>query len=284
MAVLEVLEREDGFTDIEADLARYICANADEVCRMTISDLAKASFTSNATIVRLCRKVGVKGYRDLRVELAADLEKRRSQRANVDADHPFVAGQSVDDVISSVLTLKREALDTCYASIHSGEVERVARAIRDASQVYLYGNGDSEITAMAFANLLIKVGVRAVVANQFGESSSMARTARRGDVVIAVSYSGQILDAMANVIPIYQERKCKLVLLSAAKAPMGFNYSFRIPAKESGMGKVATFYSQTCFRFILECIYSEVFELDYEANQTRKDAGEKFNPNIELRA
>ena len=77
MAVLEVLEREDGFTDIEADLARYICANADEVCRMTISDLAKASFTSNATIVRLCRKVGVKGYRDLRVELAADLEKRR---------------------------------------------------------------------------------------------------------------------------------------------------------------------------------------------------------------
>ena len=203
MAVLEQLEREDGFTDIEADLARYICANADEVCRITISDLAKASFTSNATIVRLCRKVGVKGFRDLRVELASDLEKRRSQRANVDADHPFVADQGVEDVVSSVLSLKRESLDACYASLHVDEVERVARSIVGASQVYLYGIGDSEITVMAFANLLVKVGIRAVVANQYGESNSMARTARRGDVVIAVSYSGQIVDDMASVIPIY---------------------------------------------------------------------------------
>ena len=251
---------------------------------MTISDLAKGSFTSNATIVRLCRKVGVKGFRDLRVELASDLEKRRSQRADVDANYPFAADQGVEDVMSNVLALKREALDTCYAAIHSGEVERVARAIRSASQVYLYGNGDSAMTAMAFGNLLVKVGVRTVLANQFGESNSVARTARPGDVVIAVSYSGQILEDMHNVIPIYKERKCKLVLLSAAKAPVGFNYSFRIPAKESGVGKVATFYSQSCFRFILECIYSEVFELDYESNQVRKDEAEKFNSNTDIRA
>lgn len=139
------------------------------------------------------------------------------------------------------------------------------------------------MTAFAFANLLVKVGVRAVVANQFGESNSMARTARPGDVVIAISYSGQVLEDMHDVIPIYKERKCKLVLLSAAKAPVGFNYSFRIPAKESGVGKVAAFYSQTCFRFILECIYSEVFELDYEANQARKNAAESFNPNTDVR-
>lgn len=279
MAVLEALEREDGFTDIEAGLARYICANADEVCRMGISELAGASFTSNATIVRLCRKVGLKGFRDLRVELAADLEKRRTGKKDIDVNRPFEAGEDVEDVIANVAGLMHEAIDTCYAAIDPGEIERVARAIRGASHVYLYGNGDSEITCSAFANLLIKVGVRATIANQYGESNSMAYSAHRGDVVIAVSYSGEVLESLQRVWPIFKERKCRLVFLSSAKAPVSFDYSFRIPAKEGGVGKVATFYSQTCFRYILNCIYSEVFGLDYERSQAHKDAIESGGPN-----
>ncbi len=280
MAVFEALEREDGFTDIEAGLARYICSNAGEVCRMGIAELARASYTSNATIVRLCRKVGVKGFRDLRVELASDLEKRRNGKSNVNVNVPFEARQDVEEVATSVLALMHEALDVCYASLDPGEVERVARAIRGASQVYLYAHGDSEITAFAFANLLVKVGIRAVVANQFGESSSMAHSARSGDVVMVVSYSGQVYDDIARCLPIFKERKCKLVFVSSARAPLGFDYSFRIPAKEAGVGKVATFYSQTCFRYILNCIYSEIYMLDYDANKAHKDASERGNLNV----
>ena len=77
---------------------------------------------------------------------------------------------------------------------------------------------------------------------------------------------------------------CRDPFIVADEASKTYYLYRSIPAKESGVGKVATFYSQTCFRFILECIYSEVFELDYEANQARKDAGERLNPSSELRA
>ena len=277
MAVLDKLEREEGLTDIEAELARFICANADEVCHMGIADLSKASFTSSATVVRLCQKVGVRGFRDLRVELASDLALKRANQSEVDVNKPFADGQPVADVVSSVVTLTKEAVDICHASLDVYDIERVARAIRAAGHVYLFGHGDSEINAIAFANLLLKLGVPCIIANQFGEAPSVSHCVRKNDVVIIVSYKGGILKEMEMVLPVFKERGCKTVLISSIAPPLGIDYCLRFPAKEAGKGNVATYYSQTCIRLILNCIYGEIFELDYEASRRSKEQAERFN-------
>lgn len=58
MALIDKLERQQDLTEAERELALYILSHADEVTGMGISELAERSFTSNATIVRLCRKLG----------------------------------------------------------------------------------------------------------------------------------------------------------------------------------------------------------------------------------
>lgn len=275
MAILEALERHEGFTNLEADLADYIVKHADDVVNMNISDLAKASYTSNATIIRLCRKVGLDGYRSFRVGLASEVEKRRGLAAsNVDADRPFGEGEGVKSVVASIAELSKEAIDTCYTAVDAYDIERVARAILAAGHVYLYATGDSELSCMAFANLLLKLGVHSTLGNQYGESLSIAHAVRKNDVVIVVSYGGSHLKRLEKVLPVIKERKAKLVLVSTAPKPLGFDLSIRIPAKETAgkTGKIATYYSQGCIRFILNCIYAEVFELTYEQSSSRKES------------
>ncbi|MDO4796506.1 MAG: hypothetical protein Q4A01_00625 [Coriobacteriales bacterium] len=79
MAVLERLRRQQGFTETEKVLADYVLAHADMMACMSISQLAEATYSSNASIVRLCRKVGIDGYRTFRMEVVSELERQRSR-------------------------------------------------------------------------------------------------------------------------------------------------------------------------------------------------------------
>ncbi|MBU5895378.1 MurR/RpiR family transcriptional regulator, partial [Vibrio cholerae O1] len=45
-------------------VADYVLENAHEVQYQTITDLANNTKTSEATVVRLCRELGYKGYSD----------------------------------------------------------------------------------------------------------------------------------------------------------------------------------------------------------------------------
>lgn len=280
MAILEALERREGFTPLECELADYIVGHADDVVSMNISDLAAASYTSNATIVRLCRKVGVDGYRSFRIALASEMERRRGDATGVDADQPFSRGENVKAVVGSIATLMKEAVDVSYAGVNPYDIQRVAQAILAAGHVYLYAYGDSEISCLAFANMLIKLGIRSTIANLYGERSATAHSVRKNDVVMIVSYRGGAVARLDDLLPVMREHKAKTVLISTMAKPIGIDYSIRIPAKETvdKTGKIATYYSQACIRFVLNCIYGEVYELSFDLSSSHKFAADSTEP------
>ena len=129
MAVLDALRRMQGFTNTEQDLARFILDNLDDVLQMNISDLSGATFTSTATVVRLCRKLGVSGYRDFRIALAGDVEQARSATFEVNPDFPFLEGSNTHDIIQSVSQLTKQAAEACEEA-----AEETAKAVEDVCE------------------------------------------------------------------------------------------------------------------------------------------------------
>lgn len=280
MAIYDRLERMDGLTQAEREIADYVLAHPDEVSRMNIGDLVRATYSSNATVVRFCRKLGVGGFREFRVELASETERRRNITQGVDVDYPFVPEQTARDVVQGVATLMRQAVETCNASINPSQIEMVARAIHRARCVYLYATGDSLVTAMAFSNMLLKLGILSLTCDTHGERTASAMSARPGDVAIIVSYSGDVLGsyAMEDCLRILRERKVETVLVSSNESDsLWINRTILIPATESQAGKIATYYSQSCIRFVLNCIYGEVYALDYQASKAHKDRIDAIN-------
>ena len=60
--IIEKLMRQADFTDVEKSIADYLLQNGYEVKNMSISDLAKRTYSSPATITRFCRKLDLDGY------------------------------------------------------------------------------------------------------------------------------------------------------------------------------------------------------------------------------
>lgn len=268
MALLDALERQEGFTEVERLLADYIFEHAEDVAHMNIAELAAAAYTSKASIVRLCRKLGLDGYRTFRIELSSDLERHRLVRGDVDIDHPFLAGDDRRSVFAGVASVMKDAIDATYELLPPEEIGRVARALRRARHVLLYGVGDSRINCQAFANLMLKLGIPCIVADKDDDRLYADLVAGAGDVALFVSYSGDLLGR-----PFIREALASLdrcgattVLISSGSAPAGIDLALRLPAGEARRAKIGTYYSQASIRFALNCLYAAVYALDYKGS------------------
>ncbi|SPF55211.1 hypothetical protein SBF1_8010002 [Candidatus Desulfosporosinus infrequens] len=65
-----------GFNELtktEQKTATYILENPTEVIHMTITELAEAAQNAEATVFRLCKKLGFSGYQEMKIALAGDL-------------------------------------------------------------------------------------------------------------------------------------------------------------------------------------------------------------------
>ena len=55
-----------NLTSQEKAVVEYILDNPKDLLDMNVSELAKASYTSSSTVIRLCKKLEVKGFADLK--------------------------------------------------------------------------------------------------------------------------------------------------------------------------------------------------------------------------
>ena len=57
MSWMKLFEEKDLFTDVEWEVVQYIKENIYKITLMNIGELAKVTYTSNATILRTCPKL-----------------------------------------------------------------------------------------------------------------------------------------------------------------------------------------------------------------------------------
>lgn len=67
-------EKLSELTQTEQQVIEYINEHEEKILRMSITDIAEASFTSSPTVSRTIRKCGFNGISELRYKISADLE------------------------------------------------------------------------------------------------------------------------------------------------------------------------------------------------------------------
>lgn len=118
------LER-DGLTESERSLADVILAGPERCLGEGAKQLARRASVSQATVYRLCEKLGCSGLADLRVRLARALEAYRHEDAGVDVNFPVRAGQDGRAVVDG---LARDLAQTLAATANVLDAVALDRA------------------------------------------------------------------------------------------------------------------------------------------------------------
>lgn len=107
--IIEKLMRQADFTDVEKSIADYLLQNGYEVKNMSISDLAKRTYSSPATITRFCRKLDLDGYKKFQILFNSEYDAFATESA-VDANYPFSGNDSFEQIARKLAKLNSDTI------------------------------------------------------------------------------------------------------------------------------------------------------------------------------
>ena len=257
MNIIEIIENREGFSNTDNVIADYILENRNRIMHESITELAKETFTSPGAVTRFCKRLGMKGYRDFKVQFVSDLEKYTQESKKINVDNPFNKTDTDMEIMHNIAQLTKNTVDQCYASVSGRNLEIIAGLIRRAERIYFYANGDSQISVIGFINRLLKAGKIGFIADEYNETNKYVELMNDKDLVIAVSYSGNALPNK-HIMGRIKNKGVKTVVITSKPDCWMFDYHIIIPKRETYeyKTKVTTFYSQIAIQYIFNCLYT----------------------------
>ncbi|WP_433387184.1 MurR/RpiR family transcriptional regulator [Micromonospora sp. KLBMP9576] len=180
----------------EQRVARLVVADPAAAARRTITDLATAAETSEATVIRFCRSVGMDGYPQLRIRLAAEAARRIEppDARVVGGDIP--PGADLAQIIATIAFNDARAVEETAEQLDPAICEQVVDAIAGASRIDVYGAGASGFVASDFQQKLHRIGRISFYFPDVHTALTSAALLARGDVAVGISHTGTTSDVI----------------------------------------------------------------------------------------
>lgn len=211
MNIIEKLKNKEGFTSAESSLADYVVENVNEVYRMSLQDLAKASYVSKPSVIRLYRKIGCKSYRDF--SIALQLERIKDEvSAELDNEEVFLPSMPLREFAEMIGQLSKQIIDNCMMAIDNDELDDIVHALFDAKKIYVYADGDIKMEVKSFSNRMSMMDREPIMINDAKDPQKMISSIGENDVVVVVSSLADNSDYDKMIEFIYETSALKILI------------------------------------------------------------------------
>src|SRR3954453_1471705 len=171
----------------EDRVADIVLADARRAAGLTIIGLATAARTSETTVLRFCRRLGLPGYPQLRLALA---EESAHPRTVITSGTDISAKDTIDDIIAKVAFTDASAVEETAQQLDRDALAAAAAAIARAGRVDIYGIGASAVVGTDLQQKLHRIGIVAFAWNDPHIALTSATLLGPGDVAVGISHSG----------------------------------------------------------------------------------------------
>lgn len=196
----------DQLFDAEKKIAKFILNNPKKIVDMTVSELAEISDVSIASVSRFCRKVGLKGFAQLKISLAQELvDTHKSGEISNDISVDNIP-QSLQNILANKITELKQTVNL----INTDEFREILEGIRDASRVQVIAVGNTIPVAIDAAFKFNELGIPTTAGTIWETQLSYSFTLGKGDVLIAISNSGES-DKVLEAVKIANNNKAMTI-------------------------------------------------------------------------
>jgi len=196
-------------------VAEKILEDPSGVIHLTVGELAQRAGTAESTVVRCSRKLGYRGYQDLKIHLARETADGHSNVAMT-----LSSDASSFDALRTVLAIEAEVLADISSSIDRDSFERAVDYLHDAGRILLIGFGSSSIVCQEAEHRLLSIGLD-VSAPEAQNHMLLASTRMRpGDVMLCVSHTGATTEILRLAEHARQHDARVVAISSFARTPL----------------------------------------------------------------
>lgn len=250
----------------EDRVAERVLRDPRGTASLTISELAVAAETSETTVLRFCKRLGLPGYPQLRLALAEAGTQPRTQAAPTS---DISADDSIDDVIAKVAYADASAVEETAETIDRTALSTAARAIAAAGRVDVYGIGASALVGKDLQQKLHRIGSMVFCWNDPHVALTSATLLGPGDVAIGISHSGTTTETVESLALARSKGATTVAITNfpLSRLAKDADLVLATAARESSLRSGATA-SRIAALTVVDCLYIAVAQLDLERART----------------
>ncbi|EGL16255.1 MULTISPECIES: MurR/RpiR family transcriptional regulator [Paenibacillus] len=177
----------DDITPSERKVAEFVLSHPHRMLEMSVAQLAAESGGSQAAIIRLCKSMGVKGYPELKLKVAGDLNQSE-ERYEYREIRP---NDSIDRIIHTVSANNIQSIRDTVTILDADTVRRAVEALSRANRTYFYGLGASNLIAQDAQHKFLRINKTSYSFTDPHLELTSAVMLNEDDVAVGISYSGE---------------------------------------------------------------------------------------------
>ena len=178
----------DEMGPAEKKIASFILSHSGEFLTLSISEFAEKCGCGDATVVRFSRRLGLSGYQELKIRIAADLTTSSTISKRIEAN------DTCFDIFKKRMLDISDSLRNTETVLSPESLERAARVIMEAERIVIFGLGNSAAIAQDAAHKFLRLGLSAQSCSDNHMQSIIAAHMKKGSVAIGISHSGASKD------------------------------------------------------------------------------------------
>lgn len=252
-----------SMTRTERAVAEYVEAHLNNIPAMPINELAKRSGTSEASVLRFCKTLGYRGYRDFTISLSAALGTAEETKAKRYTD--IRPGDSLTTIIENVSLNNRRSIEDTLSVLNRTQVEEAVKLLSSAPRIDWYGLGASGLVCLDAQQKFMRIRKRCQAFMDGHGIQTAAALLEPEDVAVLVSNSGEtkeILGAL-ELVQLYGAKSIAITRYSKSTLAMGADIVLHISTPEVTFRSGATG-SRIAMLNIVDILFSGVASAHYE--------------------
>jgi len=256
----------------ERILADYILKHPEDVLKMSSKDLGKVCFVSTATVYRLCDKLGLSGFSDLKIKITSSLDDYRKSNEDFNFDFPVNQFQTHYEIIQKIKEDYEQTLNLTANLFSLDQLRLIASAMKKAQIIDVYTSAGNINFALNFQFQMQEIGIQVNVPIDEYQQRLIAASSNENHLAIIITFGGRGI--LSDILPrILHKVKTPIVLISSYDytfKDLDPDYQLYISPYENHYKKISSFSTRLSILYILDVLYTCYFKLDYQENIEKK--------------
>lgn len=262
-ALLRIREARGSISPTEREIADYLLQHPEDVIDLSIHELAKRTFSSPSTIIRMCHRVGFDGFKEFRKAVTYEMAVRRQNEEN--AQKEITRSDSLDDIVEKITYKNIMSLEDTKNLLDTETLGKCVELIRSCRMVLLFGMGASLCAAKDAYLKFLRLNKPCMINEDWHSQLLQARNTCAQDLGIVISYSGNTVEVIECMKAMQENRTPIIAITRCVNSPVSelADYKLYTTANESifRSGAMSSRISQLN---IIDILYTAFANSEYE--------------------
>lgn len=264
MSILIKLRENKDFTANEEDIAKYIIKNFRNIRELDTNIIAAKTYTSNASVTRMCKKIGFNGFQDFKMKMIEEVVSLENQEINFE-NSDIDKKDSTTIIIEKLNKLSISSLQETKLLQEVSMIDSVVDLITEKEVIDFYGIGASHIVCLDAQYKFMRAGKIVNTFEGLDLQHVQAVNSNTEHLAILISYSG-LTKEILDIAEILQEKDIETVSVTGYgnnKLVKKCKYNLFVTSREA-LIRSAAIYSRMSMLNLIDVLYFVYYNKNYD--------------------